>query len=190
MKCIICHMEIGTEKSVECPNNHSTHEDCFKEWLVHSNRCPLCSTEYSQEVIKTFQSFLDQKDAEKKEAIINQIRLETSKNIENIAEKMVFLKFVETIEELLEKKDFDLALDRLEAHGERKLMDFKGQNLLFLKGKLNYLRGRYDLAINFLFKLVKVQFDYPEAFLFLGKSYQELGLEEKAKWAFTRIKKL
>jgi hypothetical protein len=45
------------------------------------------------------------------------------------------------------------------------------------------------MAIGHLFKLVKEKYDYPEAFLYLGKSYQELGLEDKAKWAFDRVPK-
>ena len=44
------------------------------------------------------------------------------------------------------------------------------------------------MAINSLFKLVKEKFDYPDAFLYLGKSYEALGLEDKAKWAYDRVK--
>ena len=61
-------------------------------------------------------------------------------------------------------------------------------NTLFLLGKANYLKGRYDLSINFLFKLVKSSYDYPDGFLYLGKAYEKLGLHDKAKWAFERIK--
>ena len=60
---------------------------------------------------------------------------------------------------------------------------------MFLKGKMNFLRGRYDMAINHLFKLVKEKFDYPDAFLFLGKAYKEIGLDDKAQWAFDRVPK-
>jgi hypothetical protein len=35
---------------------------------------------------------------------------------------------------------------------------------------------------------VKQKFDYPDAFLYLGKAYEELGLEEKAQWAYDRVK--
>ena len=55
-------------------------------------------------------------------------------------------------------------------------------------GKANYLKGRYDLTINFLFKLVKIRYDYPDGFLYLGKAYEKLGLHDKANWAFDRIK--
>jgi len=50
------------------------------------------------------------------------------------------------------------------------------------------MRGRYDLAINQLFKLIKEKYDYPEGFLYLGKAYEALGLEDKAKWAYERVK--
>ena len=103
---------------------------------------------------------------------------------------MVFLKFIEGIETLMEKKEFEAALDRIDAYDDSyQLDDYKGHDLMYLRGKINFLRERYDLAINFLFKLVKVKFDYPDAFLFLGKAYQELGLEDKAQWAYERIPK-
>jgi predicted Zn-dependent protease len=64
----------------------------------------------------------------------------------------------------------------------------KSRRILFLKGKINYLKGRYDLAINQLFKLVKDKYDYPEGFFYLGKAYEALGLVDKAKWAYERVK--
>ena len=44
------------------------------------------------------------------------------------------------------------------------------------------------MAIGHLFKLVKEEYNFPEAFLYLGKAYEKLGLTEKAKWAFERAK--
>ena len=44
------------------------------------------------------------------------------------------------------------------------------------------------MAIGHLFKIIKETYDFPEAFLYLGKAYQALGLTEKAKWAFERVK--
>ncbi|GAH54376.1 unnamed protein product, partial [marine sediment metagenome] len=51
----------------------------------------------------------------------------------------------------------------------------------------NYLRGRYDMSINLLTKLVKEKYDYPEGFLYLGKSYEALNLKDQAKWAYDRV---
>ena len=86
------------------------------------------------------------------------------------------------------EKEFEYALSRLDFHSNGKTTSEKSRIVLFLKGKINYLRGRYDLAINQLFKLVKEKYDYPDGFLYLGKAYEALGLSDKAKWAYERVK--
>ena len=177
----------GIDTEEKCPNGHSVHDDCLKEWLTHSKNCPLCSTRYSDELLGSYQGFLEGREQAAEKEAKEQLRQETREKLEKIAEKMVFLKFVEFIEGLIDKEQYDLALERLTPYHDKNLTNnFKAQNALFLKGKINYLRGRYDLAINSLFRLVKTQFEFPDAFLFLGKAYEELGLTEKAKWAFER----
>ena len=107
--------------------------------------------------------------------------------IKQIADKMVFLKLIDVVENNIEKKDYEAGIERLAVFDDKKLPPFKRHNIYFLRGKIHYLRGRYDLAINHLFKLVKEDFEFPDAFLYLGKSYESLGLDEKAKWAFARV---
>ncbi len=184
LNCIICHMEIVEGKDIlrQCPNDHPVHDECLKEWLVHSPNCPLCNAPYAQDLIDKRKDYLKEKEKEK-------IDKDREVKIEQIAEKMVFLKFGNIIDELIEQKNYDMALDKLGAMDDKNLPVPKRQQMLFLKGKIFYLKGRYDMAIGHLFKLVKQQYDYPEAFLYLGKSYQELGLEDKAQWAFDRIHK-
>lgn len=188
-------MEIidGVDSFEQCPNGHDVHEECLKEWLIQTvtRNCPLCNTQYTQSLLNKYQSYLDQKVKEKEEAISEQMKQEAKQKLEKIAEKIVFLKFVESIEELIEREEYNKALERLETIYDKDTLalDFKTQTTLFLQGKINYLRKRFDLAINFLFKLVKQKFDYPDAFLYLGKSYQELGLHDQAKWAFERANK-
>jgi tetratricopeptide (TPR) repeat protein len=131
---------------------------------------------------------LKKREKEKDESIEKELRKEALKKMELVAEQVAFLKFIETIEELIEIEEYGYALSRLEMHDNYPITDPKGQNILFLKGKINHLQGRYDLAINHLFKLVKANFDYPNGFLFLGKSYEALGLKDKAQWAFDRVK--
>ena len=94
----------------------------------------------------------------------------------------------EDCEILINEQEYDYALSRLDLHNNGSNSIQKGQNILFLKGKINYMRGRYDLAINQLFKLVKEKYDYSEGFLYLGKAYEALGLGDKAKWAYERVK--
>ncbi|TFF90575.1 MAG: hypothetical protein EU548_02325 [Promethearchaeota archaeon] len=188
MKCIICHLDINeeSEESEMCPNEHSAHSECLKEWLKHSKKCPLCRDSYDKSIIDKFKSYLAEEEAKVQEVLRKQKEEESRKEIKRIGAQMVFLKFIETIDNLINVKDYEGALERLESIDSNINTD-KGRNIIFLKGKINYLMGRYDLAINFLFKLVKEKFDYPQAFYYLGKSYEQLGLKEKAKWAFERV---
>jgi tetratricopeptide (TPR) repeat protein len=184
LTCIICHMEIIEGKDIlrQCPNEHPVHDECLKEWLLHSPNCPLCNTPYSQDIIEKGKDYLKEKEKER-------IDKDRAKKIEKIADNIVFLKFQNNIDDLIEQKNYDLALDKLNTIIEKNLTVPKKQQVLFLKGKIFYLKGKYDMAIGHLFKLVKEKYDYPEAFLYLGKAYQELGLEDKAQWAFERIPK-
>jgi len=188
--CIICHMGIieGVDSSQDCPNGHLAHTDCLKEWLLHSSNCPLCREPYPDQVIDQFKEFIKQKETEKQVSIKNELRQEEIKKMEHIASKITFLKFVESIDILINEQEFEYALSRLDLHNDGSGSIEKEQDILFLKGKINYMRGRYDLAINQLFKLVKEKYDYSEGFLYLGKAYRALGLGDKAKWAYERVK--
>jgi len=188
--CIICHMGIieGVDSSQDCPNGHLAHTDCLKEWLLHSSNCPLCREPYPNQVMDQFKEFIDKKETEKQAAIEKELKQEELKKIEQVASKITFLKLLESIEILINEKEFEYALSRLDLHNNGSTSIQNEHNILFLKGKINYLRERYDLAINQLFKLVKEKYDYPEGFLYLGKAYEALGLEDKAKWAYERVK--
>ena len=187
--CIICHLGIieGVDSSNECPNGHPTHSDCLKEWLLHSSNCPLCSEPYSNEVLNKFKNFIKLREDEKLAALNNKLKAEELKKMEKIASKMTFQKFIESINILINEQEYDYALSRLELQEEANLSNEIEQNILFLKGKINYMRGRYDLTINQLFKLVKESYNYPDGFLYLGKAYEALGLADKAKWAYERV---
>jgi len=188
--CIICHMGIieGVDSSQDCPNGHLTHTDCLKEWLLHSSNCPLCREPYPDQVIDQFKEFFSQKETEKQAVIEDELKQEELKKIEQIASKITFLKFLESIEILINEGEFEYALSRLDLRNKGSVSIQKEHDILFLTGKINYMRERYDLAINQLFKLVKEKYDYPEGFLYLGKAYEALGLEDKAKWAYERVK--
>jgi len=178
----------GIDSSQDCPNDHPAHTECLKEWLIHSSTCPLCSEPYPKDVLEQFKGYIDQKEKEKQNALESELKQEEIKKMEKIVEKIGFLKFIDSIDILINEKEYDYAISRLELHNSNDISNNSGRDILFLKGKINYLRGRYDLAINQLFKLVKEQFDYPEGFFYLGKSYEALGLTDKAKWAFERVK--
>ncbi|MFX1376837.1 MAG: RING finger domain-containing protein [Promethearchaeota archaeon] len=188
--CIVCHLEVDEVSGayLECDNGHPVHFHCLADWLLHSKNCPLCSDPYSESILVKFKDFLDEKEKEKQQAINNQLLEESKEKMVKVADKIIFLKFIETIDYLIEEKKYNDAIDLLMESYNEKSSDEKDLKILFLLGMANYLRGRYDLAINFLFKLVKLKFDYPDGFLFLGKSYEALGMKEKADWAYQRIK--
>ncbi len=188
--CIICHLGIieGLHSSQDCPNGHLAHMDCLKEWLLHSSNCPLCREPYPDRIIAQFKDFIDQKETEKLVSIEKEAKQEDVKKMEQVASKIIFMKFLESIEILIKEGEFEYALSRLDLHNNGSTSIQMGQDILFLKGKINFMRGRFDLAINQLFKLVKEKYDHPEGFLYLGKAYEALGLDDKAKWAYERVK--
>jgi len=188
--CIICHLDIDSVEDVqkECPNGHPIHEICLKEWLNHSKRCPLCSEPFPEIFLNQYKNFLELNAHRKENSIKIQQLEKTVLIIDKVAQKMVFLKQLEIINHLTEIHRYEEALERLGAFEGEDLSTYKGQYILFLKGKIHFLRERYDLSINCLFKLVKEKFDFPNAFLYLGKSYEQIGLIDKAKWAYNRCK--
>ena len=189
--CIVCHLEIENNPEVlfKCTNEHPIHKSCLAEWLLHSQNCPLCTEPYSQNVISQFEDHLEQKEQEKQAVIDAEKKKEDLRKMEELANNIIFLKAIEEIEQLIEVKQYEEAIEKLLELYEEGSFDARGQKVLFLLGKVNFLKGRFDLTINFLFKLVRKNFDYPEGFLFLGKAYEKVGLHDKAKWAFDRVKK-
>ncbi len=188
--CIICHLNINenTDSFKSCNNLHLVHKTCLAEWLMHSHSCPLCSEPYPQSLIDQFKDYKDMKEQEKQAVLDKKLQEESQKKMQAVADKILFLKFVESIEQLIEEEKFNEAIERLLDLYDENSTDEKDLNTLFLLGKANYLKGRYDMTINFLFKLVKIRYDYPDGFLYLGKAYEKLGLKDKAQWAFDRIK--
>lgn len=187
--CIVCHLNIdeSTDSIYKCENGHPVHKYCLAEWLMHSHNCPLCNEQYSHSLIDQFKDYKERKEKEKQSALDKELHKESMKKMEEVAEKIVFLKIIESVEKLIDQEKYDGAIDKLLDEYNESAIDDKNLNILFLLGKANYLKGRYDLTINFLFKLVKIRYDYPDGFLYLGKAYEKLGLHDKAKWAFERV---
>ena len=182
------NIDENTDSFKSCKNLHLVHKTCLAEWLMHSQNCPLCSEPYPQSLIDQFNDYKEKKEKEKQDALDKELHKESMKKVEEIASKIVFLKFIETIETLIEEEKYNEAIDKLLDSYSETVIDDNNLNALFLLGKANFLKGRYDLAINFLFKLVKIRFDYPDGFLLLGKAYEKIGLKDKAQWAYDRIK--
>lgn len=188
--CIICHLNVdeNTDSHYTCNNGHPVHRYCLAEWLMHSQNCPLCSEPYSQNLINQFKDYMEKKEQEKQEALDKKLELETIKKMQEATKKIIFQKYFEINEKQLEQGQHEEVIEKLLNRYDENSVDENNLKVLFLLGKANYLKGRYDLAINFLFKLVKIKFDYPDGFLYLGKAYEKLGLKDKAQWAYDRVK--
>ena len=188
--CIVCHLNIdeNTDSHFACDNDHPVHKYCLAEWLMHSHNCPLCSDPYPQSLLDQFKDYTEKKEQEKQAALDKELQKESRKKMQEVADKIVFLKFIEEIEQIIEEEKYNEAIEKLLDEYNESSVDERNLDVLFLLGKANFLKGRYDLTISFLFKLVKIRFNYPDGFLYLGKAYEKLGLEDKAQWAFDRIK--
>jgi len=169
----------------ECPNGHAAHTNCLKEWLANSYECPLCNTRYSDEIIEKYKEYIKKVEQKKAEELKQLQEEQFQDEIKEIAKKILFLKITNEVEENIAQQDYSAALKLLEGFN-KKFPEYRPNKIMFLKGKINFLKGRYDMCINILFKLVKEDFEYPEAFDYLGRAYKTLGLEEKAEWAFER----
>jgi len=186
--CIICHEQIddSSDSYEECPNGHKLHIICLRKWLDQSFNCPLCNSPYNENIANKFKLYQKQKEKEKVEELKSQIMQESVQKIDKISKKINFLKLIETIKLFIKNEEYEKALDELDDYEEESEI-YNKETIIFFRGKINFLRKKYDIAISFLFKLIKENFNYPEAFKYLGKSYQALGLDDKAKWAFDRV---
>jgi predicted Zn-dependent protease len=187
--CIICHEEIELKadsniKSYTCPNGHQVHKKCLQDWLIHSQVCPLCAEKYNPNIISEFTGYLNEIKKQEEQKKQKKAELELEKVISSVADEIVLLEQLEISKMLIKQKEFDKALKQL-----FNLSDHSSENVhvLYFIGKTFYLKEQYDLAINYFMKLVKKDYNYPKGFYYLGKSYQALGLDDKAKWAFDRI---
>ena len=198
ISCVVCHNKISLNPHAEiaymsqmlnyavCNNGHIVHiEPCLKFWLLQSKTCPVCNTEYDPLLLANFQSFIDEtkkQEAERKqnEAAIAQslADIRSSEKNTDVIDKLSRAK------KLIEEKKYPAALNVLFDLLDNN--DPNNMNALFLIGKAQFFNLRYDLAISNLMKVVKNKFEFPFAFYYLGKSFQEVGLPDKAKWAFER----
>lgn len=183
--CLICHEAIEPdEKYHNCPNGHPAHARCLQEWMTSSDVCPLCTEKYAPNVLAEYTGYLEGLKRKEEQKILAKIELDLTEQINKAAEEVRELQQLEKIHDLHKLKEFEKALQYLFT-----MMDSDNQNahVLFLIGKTFYLKEQFDLAINYFMKLVKKNYDYPEAFFYLGKAYEAIGIPDKANWAYERM---
>ena len=201
-KCVICHNEIDIplifhdslhlnqrNNYAKCLNDHFIHiNPCLEQWILYSKNCPVCSNQYPDSLLQEMEGFIKHTqemgkkkiEKEKVELLASQIASDLQKQ-EKKTEIIIKIDYSKRlISEGKFIKSLSLLFDIIDNH------DPENREAIFLIGKVRYLEERYDLSISNLMKLVKVDHDYPFAFYYLGKSYEKLGLKEKAIWAFER----
>lgn len=170
-------------------NNHIAHlSPCLEKWILNSKKCPVCNVEFHPLIMKKFQEIIEmnaKKEKEKKQKEQEQKAISNSlKMLEEAEQKVKILEKLEQSQKLMNENkitaSLDILFDILDHH------DPKNLDAMFLIGKAHFLNNRYDLAISDLMKLVKIEFSYPYAFYYLGKSFHNIGLNDKAKWAYER----
>lgn len=201
ISCVICHLTVSTDfqseinamnKSrnyVKCPNEHVTHiEPCLVNWLEHSENCPVCGTKYSDFVLSQFKSIADHKKKEREEREQQERAMEEALMAVEEEQKMEAQNQIadklSRAEMLMNKERFPPALNIL--YDVLDNDDPDNLKARFLIGKAHFMNHRFDLAVSNLMKLVKIDFHYPLAFYYIGKSFDKLGLMDKVQWAFER----
>jgi len=187
--CIICHEEIEIQndsniKNYTCPNEHQVHKKCLQDWLINSQVCPLCAENYDSNIISEFTGYFNKIKEQKERENQKKADMELEKVMNNIADEIILLEKLEISQNFIKLEEYEKALENLfDLNNENN----QNMDVLFMIGKTFYLNKQYDLAVNYLMKLLKNDFNYPKGFYYLGKTYQALGLEDKAKWAFDRV---
>ncbi|MHA1339674.1 MAG: hypothetical protein ACTSRZ_06085 [Promethearchaeota archaeon] len=201
--CIVCHMQIFLDPNgemnemntgrnyVKCPNDHYIHiEPCLINRLMQSNCCPVCNTEFNKYIMSQFEPKIVNLKKELEARLEHENKIQKLLNeIEEAkiqTQKKIIRELFIQAQQFINEKKYNAALNAL-----FDIIDNYDPNNIdakFLIGKTNYLKGKYDLAASNLMNVLKIQYNYPLVFYYLGKCYEELGLKEKQKWAFERAK--
>ncbi len=201
--CVICHRPIDLsnfgqkeiileQHYVGCPNGHLVHSDCLKQWISQSKSCPLCHEKYELHIIKIFSNYLKQVEEDQKRLLEEKKKQDDLKREE---EKTKHEFDSETLKKfnrgliLFDNGNYEAAINIYwdiidEKNYPQK--DPRYLQLLFQLGRSYYKMSKPALGIRQLMKLVKLDFNFPLGFYYLGLCYESIGVPAKAKWAYDR----
>ncbi len=201
VSCVICHLPIDlthfgreqvTKNFVGCSNSHLVHYECLKKWIPHSSKCPVCAESYDTKVINVFSEHLEQLEKDCKEAEQRDREFQAKKEEMMQAsqeEDPEYLEKFERVEKLISQMKYmealNLVWDMIDIY-KFKLKDPRYPKVLFFLSYTYYKLKKHGQAIQQLMKLIKIDFNYPLAFYYLGLNYEEMGLLDKVKWAYDR----
>ncbi len=199
-QCVICYTPItqnpsgGEEELIECLNDHPVHRNCLSKWIVHSDLCPVCSMPYSPNILASFQSFKEQ-HADQQTANIELKKQEQLKREQEELLKKINPEFTRKYNEadkLMKSKQYETALEIFWDIIDQKYFPPQDQRILRTSlniGLIYHRQGKHPQCIKQLMKIVKIDFNFPLAFYFLGLSYDQMGMMDKMKWALDRALK-
>jgi len=199
--CIICHGPIEYEKSelnndlilndrfIGCKNQHLAHLECIKDWMLNSINCPVCSELYDIRIVNYFADYKYKVEEEKRQKELQ--RQEEQKRQMELAERWdpEFEKCFEEVLSLEEQQNYAMAIKKLWDIHDKFAPNPKAKghkDLLLELGRCYLLNKQYALANNQLMKLIKIDFNFPLAFYYLGLSYEYINMKDKAIWAYER----
>ncbi|MHA1563490.1 MAG: hypothetical protein ACTSPA_15390 [Promethearchaeota archaeon] len=201
VSCVICHLPINltqfgrqqvTKNFVGCPNSHLCHYECLKKWIPHSSNCPVCHEKYDTKVINVFSEHLGQLEKDRKEAEEREREFQAKKEKLKQAsqeEDPEYLEKFERVEKLIAQVKYTEALNLVwDINDIYKFTnrDPRYSKILFFLSYIYFKMKKHAQSIQQLMKLVKIDFNYPLAFYYLGLNYEEMGLLDKVKWAYDR----
>jgi len=201
VQCCICHGLIDlshfgrqqvTKNFVGCPNSHLCHYDCLKKWIPHSLYCPVCHEKYDTKVINVFSEHLEQLEKDRKEAEEREREFQAKNEKlkqESQEEDPEYLEKYERVEKLISQEKYTEALNLVwDINDLYKFThrDPRYPKVLFFLSFTYFKLKKHAQSIQQLMKLVKIDFNYPLAFYYLGLNYEEMGLLDKVKWAYDR----
>jgi len=200
VSCVICHGPIDlsnfgreqvTKNFVGCPNGHLVHYECLKKWIPHSTKCPVCAEPYDTHVIDVFSDYLEQLEKDRKEAEERERQFQAKKEQMLQAQKETpeYNEKISKVEKLIAQASYKEALNLLwdiKDSNKFSQKDPRHTKILFYLAYSYYKITRNAQAIQQLMKLVKIDFNYPLAFYYLGLNYEEMGMLDKVKWAYDR----
>jgi tetratricopeptide (TPR) repeat protein len=176
---------------IGCPNGHLIHRDCLKMWLLKQKDCPVCHTPYEGHIISIFDEFIAQykKDQELKLELQKKAAEDAKKAAEEAKKDPEFEEAIRRVNKMISEQNYTGAMNLLWDLHDTKYKNEKDpihHRILMELGKLYILIEKHSLAITQLMKLVRLDYNYPFAFFYLGKAYDAMGQPDRAVWAFER----
>lgn len=197
--CHICHQpivlinvhdKIGIDY-VGCPNGHLMHRECLKHWMVKNKECPMCHTPFEAQIIAIFDEYIEQlkRDEELKADQAKKLKEEAEKAKAEAAKNPELEEIIARCHRLQDEQNYTAAMNLFWDVLDLKVPNQKDpyhQKILLELAKLYIQMGKPLLAVTQLMKLVKIEYEYPLAFYYMGKAYDKVDQPDKALWAYER----